>query len=128
MRVGDGCLGLQHSVRAFGQADVPQISNRPTWVVILLHVPLTLAVVWHISKLLDQHHRHSLHDAASPRPERRASMFAQEKIELEEQRIALMEEVQSYRNRITQLEDDLLFRLSNSQVGAIIFLCNATHA
>ena len=27
----------------------------------------------------------------------------------------LMEEVQSYRNRIKQLEDDLLFRLSNSQ-------------
>ena len=26
-----------------------------------------------------------------------------------------MEEVQSYRNRIKQLEDDLLFRLSNSQ-------------
>lgn len=40
----------------------------------------------------------------------------QEKQELEEQRVALMEEVQSYRNRIRQLEDDLLFRLSNSQV------------
>jgi len=41
----------------------------------------------------------------------------QEKKELEEQRLALMEEVQSYRNRIKQLEDDLLFRLSNSKVG-----------
>ena len=40
----------------------------------------------------------------------------QEKTELEEQRVALMEEVQSYRRRIKQLEDDLLFRLSNSQV------------
>ncbi len=40
----------------------------------------------------------------------------QEKKELEEQRVALMEEVQSYRRRIKQLEDDLLFRLSNSQV------------
>lgn len=29
--------------------------------------------------------------------------------------MALMEEVQSYRRRIKQLEDDLLFRLSNSQ-------------
>ena len=28
-----------------------------------------------------------------------------------------MEEVQSYRNRIAQLEDDLLFRLSNSRVS-----------
>ena len=42
-------------------------------------------------------------------------MWLQEKQELEEQRIMLMEEVQSYRNRIKQLEDDLLFRLSNSQ-------------
>ena len=50
-------------------------------------------------------------------------MFAQEKKELEEQRIALMDEVQSYRNRITQLEDDLLYRLSNSQVSALIFFC-----
>ena len=41
--------------------------------------------------------------------------WLQEKQELEEQRIVLMEEVQSYRNRIKQLEDDLLFRLSNSQ-------------
>ena len=46
-----------------------------------------------------------------------AFTYTQEKKELEEQRITLMEEVQSYRNRITQLEDDLLFRLSNSQVG-----------
>jgi dynein heavy chain len=36
---------------------------------------------------------------------------------LEEQRLALMEEVQSYRRRIKQLEDDLLFRLSNSQAS-----------
>ena len=42
----------------------------------------------------------------------------QEKQELEEQRVALMEEVQSYRNKIKQLEDDLLFRLSNSQARA----------
>ena len=41
--------------------------------------------------------------------------WLQEKQELEEQRLLLMEEVQSYRNRIKQLEDDLLFRLSNSQ-------------
>jgi ubiquinone biosynthesis protein UbiJ len=40
---------------------------------------------------------------------------AQEKTELEEQRVALVGEVQSYRTKIKQLEDDLLFRLSNSQ-------------
>ena len=40
----------------------------------------------------------------------------QEKTELEEQRVALVGEVQSYRKKIKQLEDDLLFRLSNSQV------------
>ena len=39
----------------------------------------------------------------------------QEKTELEEQRVALVGEVQSYRKKIKQLEDDLLFRLSNSQ-------------
>ena len=43
----------------------------------------------------------------------------QEKQELEEQRLALMEEVQSYRRRIKQLEDDLLFRLSNSQARCL---------
>lgn len=43
----------------------------------------------------------------------------QEKTELEEQSVALMEEVQSYRRRIKQLEDDLLFRLSNSQVRSL---------
>ena len=41
--------------------------------------------------------------------------WLQEKQDLEEQRTMLMEEVQSYRNRIKQLEDNLLFRLSNSQ-------------
>ena len=40
---------------------------------------------------------------------------AQEKTELEEQRVALAGEVQNYRKKIKQLEDDLLFRLSNSQ-------------
>ena len=40
----------------------------------------------------------------------------QEKHELEEQRQQLLEEVASYRRKIKQLEDDLLFRLSNSQV------------
>ncbi|KAK9841874.1 hypothetical protein WJX81_008571 [Elliptochloris bilobata] len=40
---------------------------------------------------------------------------AREKTELEEQRVALVGEVQSYRKKIKQLEDDLLFRLSNSQ-------------
>jgi uncharacterized protein YhaN len=33
-----------------------------------------------------------------------------EKHELEEQRQALLEEVQSYKKKIKQLEDDLLFR------------------
>lgn len=42
----------------------------------------------------------------------------QEKTELEEQRQALAKEVQSYRAKIAQLEEDLLFRLSNSQVAA----------
>lgn len=40
----------------------------------------------------------------------------QEKTELEEQRRALQEEVVRYRAKIRQLENDLLFRLSNSQV------------
>jgi len=35
---------------------------------------------------------------------------------LEEQRQQLLEEVAAYRRKIAQLEDDLLFRLSNSQV------------
>ncbi len=39
----------------------------------------------------------------------------QEKHELEEQRQQLLEEVATYRCKIKQLEDDLLFRLSNSQ-------------
>ena len=43
--------------------------------------------------------------------------LTQEKHELEEQRQQLIEEVSRYRRKIKQLEDDLLFRLSNSQVG-----------
>mmetsp|Transcript_5388 Transcript_5388/g.12712 ORF Transcript_5388/g.12712 Transcript_5388/m.12712 type:complete len:4322 (-) Transcript_5388:507-13472(-) len=42
-------------------------------------------------------------------------LILKEKHELEEQRQQLMEEVQSYKKKIKQLEDDLLFRLSNSQ-------------
>ncbi|KIZ06070.1 Dynein gamma chain, flagellar outer arm [Monoraphidium neglectum] len=42
-------------------------------------------------------------------------LILKEKHELEEQRQALLEEVQSYKKKIKQLEDDLLFRLSNSQ-------------
>ena len=44
-------------------------------------------------------------------------LILKEKHELEEQRQQLMEEVQSYKKKIKQLEDDLLFRLSNSQGG-----------
>ena len=47
-------------------------------------------------------------------------LILKEKHELEEQRQGLMEEVQSYRKKIKQLEDDLLFRLSNSQVGLLL--------
>lgn len=36
---------------------------------------------------------------------------------MEEQRRALSEEVIRYRAKIKQLENDLLFRLSNSQAG-----------
>ena len=43
--------------------------------------------------------------------------MVQEKTELEEQRQVLAKEVQSYRSKISQLEEDLLFRLSNSKVG-----------
>jgi dynein heavy chain len=43
-------------------------------------------------------------------------LILKEKHELEEQRLRLVEEVQSYKRKIKQLEDDLLFRLSNSQV------------
>ena len=46
-------------------------------------------------------------------------LILKEKHELEEQRQQLMEEVQSYKKKIKQLEDDLLFRLSNSQVGRL---------
>lgn len=44
------------------------------------------------------------------------SFDLQEKHELEEQRQALAEEVVKYRLKIKQLENDLLFRLSNSSV------------
>lgn len=44
-------------------------------------------------------------------------LILKEKHELEEQRQGLMEEVQSYKKKIKQLEDDLLFRLSNSQAS-----------
>ena len=42
-------------------------------------------------------------------------LIGKEKGELEEQRQALIEEVQNYKKKIKQLEDDLLNRLSNSQ-------------
>lgn len=41
-------------------------------------------------------------------------LILKEKAELEEQRKALVEEVTAYKRKIKQLEDDLLFRLSNS--------------
>ena len=41
----------------------------------------------------------------------------QEKTDLEEQRQALAKEVQNYRSKILQLEEDLLYRLSNSTVS-----------
>jgi len=41
-------------------------------------------------------------------------LILKEKYELEEQRKALVEEVTAYKRKIKQLEDDLLFRLSNS--------------
>ena len=49
-------------------------------------------------------------------------LILKEKHELEEQRQGLMEEVQSYKKKIKQLEDDLLFRLSNSQVQFLALL------
>ena len=47
-------------------------------------------------------------------------LILKEKHQLEEQRQGLMEEVQSYKKKIKQLEDDLLFRLSNSQVSMLV--------
>eukprot|EP00217_Crustomastix_stigmatica_P013603 CAMPEP_0183798542 /NCGR_PEP_ID=MMETSP0803_2-20130417/19119_1 /TAXON_ID=195967 /ORGANISM="Crustomastix stigmata, Strain CCMP3273" /LENGTH=4519 /DNA_ID=CAMNT_0026043227 /DNA_START=42 /DNA_END=13598 /DNA_ORIENTATION=- len=41
-------------------------------------------------------------------------LILMEKQELEQQRLGLIEEVTSYKKKIKQLEDDLLFRLSNS--------------
>ena len=41
-------------------------------------------------------------------------LILKEKYELEQQRMALVEEVTSYKKKIKQLEDDLLFRLANS--------------
>ena len=43
-----------------------------------------------------------------------AKLILKEKHELEEQRQQLVEEVASYRKKIKQLEDDLLYRLSSS--------------
>ena len=42
-------------------------------------------------------------------------LIMKEKQELEQQRVALLEEVNSYKKKIKQLEDDLLWRLSNSK-------------
>ena len=42
-------------------------------------------------------------------------LILKEKTELQEQKIKLMEEVNSYKKKIKQLEDDLLWRLSNSK-------------
>ena len=44
-----------------------------------------------------------------------AKLILKEKNELEVQRLGLVEEVTNYKKKIKQLEDDLLFRLSNSQ-------------
>lgn len=49
--------------------------------------------------------------------------IVQEKTDLEEQRHALAREVQAYRSKIVQLEEDLLFRLSNSKVICLPFDC-----
>ena len=59
-------------------------------------------------------------------------LILKEKHELEEQRQGLMEEVQSYKKKIKQLEDDLLFRLSNSQVRSFrrpncTLVCRVAH-
>lgn len=54
-------------------------------------------------------------------------LILKEKHELEEQRQGLMEEVQSYKKKIKQLEDDLLFRLSNSQASALVIVHQQQH-
>lgn len=43
------------------------------------------------------------------------TLIQSEKQDLEQQRLRMVEEVAKYRKRIRQLEDDLLFRLSNSK-------------
>ncbi len=43
------------------------------------------------------------------------TLILSEKQDLEQQRLKMVEEVAMYRKRIRQLEDDLLFRLSNSK-------------
>lgn len=43
------------------------------------------------------------------------TLILSEKQDLEQQRLRMVEEVAKYRKRIRQLEDDLLFRLSNSK-------------
>lgn len=60
-----------------------------------------------------QHHTNTTHKGLED--QLLGKLILKEKHELEEQRQALMEEVQSYKKKIRQLEDDLLFRLSNSQ-------------
>jgi hypothetical protein len=61
-------------------------------------------------------------------------LILKEKHELEEQRQQLLEEVQSYKKKIKQLEDDLLFRWasllcmhSQSFSQEAIWLCRCSH-
>lgn len=55
-------------------------------------------------------------------------LIGKEKGELEEQRQSLIEEVQNYKKKIKQLEDDLLDRLSNSTVCIRSCHCACLHS
>ena len=55
-------------------------------------------------------------------------LILKEKHELEEQRQQLLEEVQSYKKKIKQLEDDLLFRCALRAVAASQQVCRASAA
>jgi len=48
-------------------------------------------------------------------------LILKEKHELEEQRQALLEEVQSYKKKIKQLEDDLLFRCRGLRWSGLVW-------
>ena len=91
-RQGGGLLGL---VRAVLHEPAPNPHYSPELSAKTLVIDFTVTMVGLEDQLLGK-------------------LILKEKYELEQQRQALVEEVTSYKKKIKQLEDDLLFRLANS--------------